>query len=172
MSGAGAGQPPPIRLTVNGAPVEVRAPGSTTLATVLREQLDLRATKIACERGECGACTVLVGGRPTMACVTPAALVREPVETLEAVADEVTDLRAEFADRGAFQCGFCTPGQLVHGAALTRRADELRESGDLQERVRTELSGNICRCTGYQAITQAVCAVIARRATRMPEGAR
>lgn len=153
-----------VRLEVNGHPAEVAVDGATTLAGALRDQLGLTATKVACGQGECGACTVLIGGRPVMACVTPAALVREPVETLEGVADEVTDLREEFTDRGAFQCGFCTPGQLVHGAALIREADQLAESEDLPGLVRRHLSGNICRCTGYQAITGAVCTVIARRA--------
>ncbi|GAA4731012.1 (2Fe-2S)-binding protein [Nocardioides endophyticus] len=140
------------------------APASRTLASVLRDDLDLTAAKVACGRGECGACTVLVDGRPTMSCVTAVALVRGPVETLEALAEEVTDLREEFADAGAFQCGFCTPGQLVHAAALARRADELVAEDDLPGVVRDRLSGNICRCTGYQAITGAVCAVLARRA--------
>lgn len=155
-----------VRLDVNGVPTDVTVDGATTLANVLRDQLGLTATKVACGRGECGACTVLLGGRPVMSCVTPAALVREPVETLEGVADEVTDLREEFTDRGAFQCGFCTPGQLVHGAALTRAAEDLADVEDLPGRVRQQLSGNICRCTGYQAITSAVCTVIARRAGR------
>lgn len=156
--------PATVRLEVNGDPVEVSADGATTLASVLRDELDLTATKVACGRGECGACTVLLGGRPVMACVTPVAFVTEPVETLEGVAEEVTDLREEFTDRGAFQCGFCTPGQLVHGAALARAAQKLADSEDLPQVVRRQLSGNICRCTGYQAITSAVCTVINRRA--------
>lgn len=151
-----------VVLVVNGR--EVVAPASRSLAAVLREDLDLVAAKVACGRGECGACTVLVDGRPTMSCVTAAGLVRGPVETLESLADEVTDLREEFADTGAFQCGFCTPGQLVHAAALARRATELVAEPDLPTAVRTRLSGNICRCTGYQAITGAVCAVLRRRA--------
>lgn len=157
---------PTVRLEINGVPTEVSAVGTTTLASVLRDELGLTATKVACGQGECGACTVLLGGRPVMSCVTPVAFVREPVETLEGVADEVTDLREEFTDRGAFQCGFCTPGQLVHGAALTREAERLADTEDLPGTVRRQLSGNICRCTGYQAITSAVCAVINRRAGR------
>lgn len=154
--------PDEVALVVNGR--RVLAASSRTLASVLRDDLDLTAAKVACGRGECGACTVLVHGRPTMACVTAAGLVRGPVETLEALADEVTDLREEFADTGAFQCGFCTPGQLVHAAALARRAEELVAQDDVPGAVRARLSGNICRCTGYQAITGAVCSVLERRA--------
>lgn len=153
-----------VMLVVNG--MRVHAPAARSLAHVLREQLGLTATKIACGRGECGACTVLIDGRPTMSCVTMAGLVRGRVETLEGLADEITDLREEFADRGAFQCGFCTPGQLVHGAALVRQADRLVDEDDLPCAVRHRLSGNICRCTGYQAITAALCSVVERRAAK------
>ena len=162
MSGAGADRAgDQVALVVNGR--EVLAPASRPLARVVRDDLGLTATKVACGRGECGACTVLVDGRPTMSCVTAAGLVRGPVETLEALVDEVGDLREEFADTGAFQCGFCTPGQLVHAAALARRAPELMAEPDLPSVVRSQLSGNICRCTGYQAITGAVCSVLRRR---------
>jgi aerobic-type carbon monoxide dehydrogenase small subunit (CoxS/CutS family) len=150
-----------VSLVVNGR--EVLADPARPLAQVLRDDLGLTATKIACGQGECGACTVLVGGRPTMSCVTMAGLVTGPVETLEHLADEITDLREEFADTGAFQCGFCTPGQLVHAAALCRRAEEVVADADPARVVREELSGNICRCTGYQAITRSVCDVLRRR---------
>ncbi|MBM9464179.1 2Fe-2S iron-sulfur cluster binding domain-containing protein [Aeromicrobium sp. YIM 150415] len=150
-------------LRVNGDHVEVDLGGATPLAEVLRDVLGLRATKLACRRGECGACTVLVGERPVMSCVTPVALVDQPVTTLEGLAEEIADVRAEFADRGAFQCGFCTPGQLVHIAALLSRSSEALSDEDLAESIRAQLSGNICRCTGYQAITAAVCAVVRRR---------
>ena len=100
-------------------------------------------------------------GRLWMLCVaviTPAVLVREPVETVEGLAAESADLRAEFADTGAFQCGFCTPGQVVHATALLR--DGLPPGAEERRtHVRHELSGNICRCTGYQAIVESVCAV-------------
>lgn len=164
MSAGTKAAAPVVTLVVNGRSVD--APASRSLARVLREDLDLTATKVACGRGECGACTVLVDGRPTMSCVTAAGLVRGPVETLEALADESADLREEFADTGAFQCGFCTPGQLVHATALARRADELVDEPDLPATVRARMSGNICRCTGYQAITASVCAVLERRAGR------
>jgi aerobic-type carbon monoxide dehydrogenase small subunit (CoxS/CutS family) len=154
-------------LVVDGRPREVDVSGLPSLATVLRDQLHLTAAKIACGRGECGACTVLVGGRPTMSCITPAVLVREPVETSEGLAEESRDLRERFADSGAFQCGFCTPGQVVHACALLRGGLPA-DDGDRRARVRDALSGNICRCTGYQAIVDSVCAVAARRAGVRP----
>jgi aerobic-type carbon monoxide dehydrogenase small subunit (CoxS/CutS family) len=149
------------RLTVNGEDVDVEVEGLLPLSTVLRDQLGLTAAKVACGRGECGACTVLVDGRPRMACTTPAVLVRGPVETAEGLRAESGALRAAFADRGAFQCGFCTPGQVVHAVALLR--DGLPDV-DAHEHVRHHMSGNICRCTGYQAITDAVCAVAREQA--------
>ncbi|WP_028921295.1 (2Fe-2S)-binding protein [Pseudonocardia acaciae] len=156
------------RLVVNGRAVTVRADRLEPLASVLRDQLGLTATKVACGRGECGACTVLIGGRPRMACVTPAALVDEPVETGEGLAEESAALRERFADSGAFQCGFCTPGQVVHATALLRedlaRADAGMGAAARRERVRHALSGNICRCTGYQAIVDSVCAVAEEQA--------
>ncbi|MGY1805817.1 (2Fe-2S)-binding protein [Blastococcus sp. SYSU D00669] len=150
------------QLTVNGELVDVEVTGLEPLSTVLRDQLGLTATKVACGRGECGACTVLVDGRVRMACTTPAALVRGEVRTSEGLAAETRDLRAEFADRGAFQCGFCTPGQVVSAHALLR--DGLpADDAERRRHVRHRLSGNICRCTGYQAIVDAVCAVSDRR---------
>ena len=152
------------RLVVNGTAVEVEFAGSPSLAEVLRERLGLTAAKIACGRGECGACTVLVAGRPRMACVTPVALVRDPVETSEGLAAESAELRARFADTGAFQCGFCTPGHVVHATALLRGGLAAMSPQDRRDRVRHALSGNICRCTGYQAIVDSVCGLAAERA--------
>ena len=149
------------RLTVNGGEQRVEVLGAESLAVVLRERLGLTGTKIACERGECGACTVLIDGAPVMSCILPAVLVEGDVETIEGVAAEIADLRAEFADRGAFQCGFCTPGQLVHATALLR--DGSAGSSLRDDAIRHQLSGNICRCTGYQAIVAAVSAVAERR---------
>ncbi len=140
-----------IEITVNGACAAHDIAASDSLLALLRDRLKLTGAKSACERGECGACTVLVGGRPRMACVTLAAQVSEPVETIEGLADEARDLRAAFADCGAFQCAFCTPGMVVRGVALLRAGlpatdDELRRA----------LSGNLCRCTGYQSIVEAL----------------
>ena len=149
------------RMLVNGSEQEVSTKPTTMLAEVLREQLGLTSVKVACGRGECGACTVLVEGRPTMSCVTPARLA-DDVTTSEGLAEESADLRESYADHGAFQCGFCTPGQIVHASALLRTALPA-EPDELRDAIRTALSGNVCRCTGYQAIVEAVAAVAGER---------
>jgi aerobic-type carbon monoxide dehydrogenase small subunit (CoxS/CutS family) len=123
----------------------------TRLLDVLRDELGLTGTKDACGRGECGACTVLIDGRPVLACITLARRVTGHVQTVEGLADEHADLRAEFAATAGFQCGFCTPGQLVRAVALLRSG--LPEDDDT---LRREMSGNICRCTGYQGIVEAL----------------
>jgi aerobic-type carbon monoxide dehydrogenase small subunit (CoxS/CutS family) len=126
-------------------------PPGTRLIDVLREQVGLTGTKEGCGRGECGACTVLVDGRPVLSCIVLAARVSGAVETVEGLAEESTPLRAAFARRAAFQCGFCTPGQIVRGTALLRRGLPETETG-----LRTAMSGNICRCTGYEGIIDAL----------------
>lgn len=130
---------------------ESRLDPNTRLIEVLRVQLGLTGTKIACSTGECGACTVLVNGRPVLACITLASRVTGSVETVEGVAEESTSLREAFAQRAAFQCGFCTPGQIVRGVALLRDGLPADES-----ELRHAISGNICRCTGYQGIVDAI----------------
>ncbi|GAA3100977.1 (2Fe-2S)-binding protein [Pseudonocardia yunnanensis] len=155
---------PTYRLVVNGESADVDTAGLRSLAAVLREDLHLTATKVSCGRGECGACTVLVDGQPRMACTTPAALVRGEVWTSEGLARESADLRARFADTGAFQCGFCTPGQIVHAVALLRSGLAALDRAERRRQVRHALSGNICRCTGYQAIVESVCSVAEDRA--------
>jgi aerobic-type carbon monoxide dehydrogenase small subunit (CoxS/CutS family) len=137
-------------LTVNGRPIEIGVEPDDRLLDVLRDRLGLLGTKEACGRGECGACTVLVRGRPVMSCLVLAARV-DSVETIEGLREEARALREAFADTGAFQCGFCTPGQIVRGVALLREglpADE--------QALRREISGNICRCTGYSGIVRAL----------------
>jgi aerobic-type carbon monoxide dehydrogenase small subunit (CoxS/CutS family) len=148
-------------LTVNGDAAEIEFAPGASLLDVLRNQLRLTGAKESCGRGECGACTVLLDGTPVMSCVMLAALVHGKVTTIEGLADEARDLREAFADTGAFQCGFCTPGQIVRATAL------LREDGPLDERVvREQMSGNICRCTGYTQIVDAVLLGATRRATQ------
>jgi aerobic-type carbon monoxide dehydrogenase small subunit (CoxS/CutS family) len=137
-------------LTVNGRPIEVVVEPDDRLLDVLRDRLGLLGTKEACGRGECGACTVLVGGRPVMSCLVLAARA-DNVETIEGLRDEARGLREAFADAGAFQCGFCTPGQIVRGVALLR--DGLPAD---DQALRREISGNICRCTGYSGIVRAL----------------
>ncbi len=147
-----------MRLRVNGRPVEVTYEPGESLLHVLRDRLRLTGAKEACGRGECGACTVLIDGMPVMSCVTLAAVARGEVTTIEGLRDEARDLREAFADRGAFQCGYCTPGQIVRAAAL------VREQGPADERtVRVQMSGNICRCTGYTQIVDAVLGVWQQR---------
>lgn len=129
------------------------------LLDLIRNDLGLTGTKDACSRGECGACTVLVDGRPVLACLTLARRVGGLVETIEGVAEEAADLRAAFAQTAAFQCGFCTPGQIVRGVALLRAGLPAGE-----RELRLSVSGNICRCTGYQAIVDALRVTARRRA--------
>lgn len=121
------------------------------LIDVLRERLGLRGTKEGCGRGECGACTVLVDGRPVLSCITLAARIEGEVTTVEGLEDESEPLRAAFADRGALQCGFCTPGQIVRGVSVLREGLP-KEDSELRRR----MSGNVCRCTGYTGIMQAL----------------
>ena len=149
------------RLRVNGQDVDVDVAPGDSLLHVLRDRLRLTGAKEACGRGECGACTVLVDGTPVMACVTLAMLVRGEVTTIEGLADEARDLREAFADAGAFQCGYCTPGQIVRATALLRQGMPVGEQA-----VRFEMSGNICRCTGYTQIVDAVLSTARRRAVR------
>lgn len=140
-----------IAFEVNGAGHELEIDPGERLLDVLRDRLGLMGSKEGCGRGECGACTVLIGGRPALSCITLAGRVRAPVETIEGVAAEALPLREAFADHGAFQCGFCTPGQIVRGVAL------LREGLPADERtLRRMMSGNVCRCTGYVGIVRAL----------------
>jgi aerobic-type carbon monoxide dehydrogenase small subunit (CoxS/CutS family) len=148
-------------LSVNGRAAEVEIEPGESLLDVLRDRLRLTGAKEACGRGECGACTVLLDGTPVMSCVSLAALVRGEVTTIEGLASETQDLREAFADAGAFQCGFCTPGQIVRASALLKDGSALNERA-----VREQMSGNICRCTGYTQIVDAVLSTARRRAVR------
>ncbi|MBM4420763.1 MAG: (2Fe-2S)-binding protein [Chloroflexi bacterium] len=144
-------------LRVNGRTESVAAEPGDTLLRVLRDRLGLAGAKEACGRGECGACTVLIDGEPVMACVTLAAAVTGHVETIEGLAAEALPLREAFADKGGFQCGFCTPGQIVRAVAL-RRAHAAPD----ETMVRLAMAGNVCRCTGYTQIVDAVVAGLRR----------
>ncbi len=138
-------------LEVNGQRHDLDVSPGERLLDVLRDRLELLGSKEGCGRGECGACTVLIEGRPVLSCITLAARVRGRVETIEGVASEAWPLREAFADQGAFQCGFCTPGQIVRGVALLR--DGLPED---ERSLRRLMSGNVCRCTGYVGIMAAL----------------
>lgn len=164
VAGADAPAPRPgtATLVVNGQRRELDLPPSTTLLDVLRDRLGLTGTKEACGRGECGACTVLVGGAPHLACITLAWRVQAPVTTIEGLAPAWTDLRLAFAEHGGFQCGFCTSGQIVHVAAILS-AGLPAERAAAETHLRHRLSGNICRCTGYAGIIAAVMSVAEQR---------
>jgi carbon-monoxide dehydrogenase small subunit len=152
-------------LHVNGHVYEVRdAWLGENLLYVLRERLGLMAAKGACEQGECGSCSVQVGGELVCAClVLAASAVDEPIVTVEGLGDAPTDVQRAFVETGAVQCGFCTPGLIIAAHHLLERQPE---PTDLQ--IREELSGNVCRCTGYGRIIEAVqqVAVARREATR------
>ena len=143
-----------ISLTVNGDPVTDTVAPRTHLADFLRERLGLTGTHIGCEHGVCGACTVRLDGDIVRACLTLAVQADGcTVETIEGISDagEIADLQAAFRERNALQCGYCTPGMLIASAELLRR-----ETVPTREEIRSHLSGNYCRCTGYHAIVDAV----------------
>jgi carbon-monoxide dehydrogenase small subunit len=140
---------------VNGEPRTIAAHPHHTLLEVLREELGLTGTKHGCELGECGACTVLVDGVPVLSCLTLPAQLGEHAEvtTVEGLATgaDLHPLQTAFADEGAAQCGYCTPGMLMAAKALLD--GNARPSRD---EIAQAISGNLCRCTGYTAIYEAI----------------
>jgi carbon-monoxide dehydrogenase small subunit len=152
-------------MKVNGHEYAFHVEVGTTLAEVLRDELSLTGTKIACGEGHCGACTVLVDGVPTLSCITLAhAIDGAEVTTIEGLADggELSPVQAAFQEEHGLQCGFCTPGFVMSIHAF------LRDNPDPTEaEIREGLSGNLCRCTGYQGIIRAT-----RRAAGQMETAR
>ncbi|MDR7039044.1 MULTISPECIES: (2Fe-2S)-binding protein [Methylobacterium] len=148
----------PITLTVNGSAREIHLDDPrVTLLDLLRERLDLTGTKKGCDRGQCGACTVLVDGRRVNACLALAvSLDGAEILTIEGLArgGELHPVQAAFLAHDGFQCGFCTPGQIMSAVGLIREG----WAGSDHERVREAMSGNICRCGAYQGITEAVLA--------------
>jgi len=145
-----------ISLTVNGVAREVALDDPrVTLLDLLRERLDLTGTKKGCDRGQCGACTVLVDGRRVNSCLALAVSCDgAQVLTIEGVAhgDALHPVQAAFIAHDGFQCGFCTPGQIMSAIGLIQEA----QAGDDPERVREAMSGNLCRCGAYAGITDAV----------------
>jgi aerobic-type carbon monoxide dehydrogenase small subunit (CoxS/CutS family) len=151
-----ADTPAPVRLTVNGHAETAHVTPRTTLADCLRHELGLTGTHLGCEHGVCGACTVLVDGRPVRSCLTLAVQADgTTVDTVEGLAGDgeavLHPLQEKFWKHQALQCGFCTPGFLMAGVAAVAE-----EPGMSRDRIRERLSGNICRCTGYQPIVDAV----------------
>ncbi len=149
-------------IVVNTTPHTVKINPSQSLLHVLRDDLGLKGTKEACGSGECGACTVLVGDAPQLSCITLCARVRTPVTTIEGLSEESADLRRAFGEKGGFQCGFCTSGQIVHATAILR-AGLPASRGEAEGVLRHLLSGNICRCTGYVGIVEAILDVAEQR---------
>jgi Aerobic-type carbon monoxide dehydrogenase, small subunit CoxS/CutS homologs len=155
-----------VRLTVNGKRHEADVWGGTSLLTFLRDDLHLFGTKSACEQGECGSCSVWLDGEVVCACLVLAAQTGDrDVRTVEGMAapGSMHPVQRAFVEAGAVQCGFCTPGLVVAVADLLQRNP--RPSDEI---IREALSGNLCRCTGYQKILDAV----RLAASRMQEGAR
>ena len=143
-----------VALTVNGRPVEATVESRLSLADFLRLELRLTATHLGCEHGVCGACTVLIDGEPARSCIAlTVSLGGAEITTLEGLADDpaMQIIKQAFHDKHGLQCGFCTPGMLISTRDLLQRTPQPSEGA-----VRDGLSGNLCRCTGYQGIVRAV----------------
>ncbi|WP_370949372.1 (2Fe-2S)-binding protein [Amycolatopsis sp. cg5] len=138
-----------ISLEVNGTTQELSVDPGVTLLDALRERLSVTGPKKGCDRGQCGACTVHVGGKPVLSCLTLAATVKQPVTTVEGLStgDDLHPVQQAFVEQDALQCGFCTSGQIMSAAAAVR---------DGVEDVREFMSGNICRCAAYPNIVAAI----------------
>lgn len=154
-----------IKFTLNGQPTAIDAPPDITVLALLRDYLDLPGTKEGCDVGECGACSVILDGRLVNSCLllAPQVAGREVV-TIEGIRGEdggPNDMQQNFIDYGAVQCGFCIPGMVLAGEALL-----LRNPNPSREEIRVALTGNLCRCTGYQQIVDAVEVTAKNRSAR------
>jgi len=143
-------EPQQIKLNINGEKRKVMVRPADTLLRVLREKLGLTGAKIGCENGDCGACTVLINGKPVKSCMTLALDVKDKeIITIEGL--EETAIQEGFLEKAGFQCGFCTPGFLMNSYALLEKHDNPDD-----ETIKEWLQSNLCRCTGYEGIREAV----------------
>ena len=144
-----------IKLTVNGEPYEALVQPNSTLLDILRDQLNLTGTKKGCDAGDCGACTVIMDGRPVNACLVLALKAQDrQITTIEGISEEPAKLhpiQQAFVEHGAIQCGFCTPGMIVSAKTLLDRNPNPSE-----EEIKSGIAGNLCRCTGYVKIIEAI----------------
>lgn len=143
-----------IQLTINGQPVEAAVDANRTLLQLLREDLGLTGTKHGCGLGDCGACTVILDGQPVNSCLVLATQANgRDVLTIEGLAEngKLHPIQQAFVDKGAIQCGFCTPGMILSAKALLDANPKPTE-----QEIRMAISGNLCRCTGYQKIVEAI----------------
>lgn len=150
-----------VNLVVNGSRKVIIAQPETTLLNGLREELGLMGTKRGCAQGACGSCTVLLEGEPVVACLVPAATIDgAAVQTIEGQAHDgvLSDLQQAFLDGFATQCGFCTPGMIMSATALLAANEN-----PTRDEVMESISGNVCRCTGYEPIVSAILDAAARR---------
>jgi len=155
-----------ISVTVNGRAHELMVEARRTLADMLRHDLGYTGTHLGCEHGICGACTVLLDDRPVRACLVFGVQADgAEVRTVEGLADgeQLSDLQQAFSDHHALQCGFCTPGFLMLAEAYLA---ETRETRDTEEQIRELVAANLCRCTGYQGIIEAILATARARKKR------
>ena len=149
-----------LTVTVNGEKMSVEVNPDLRLVDFLRDELQLTGTKIGCGKGECGACTVIMNGKAVTSCLVPVMRAEGAViQTIEGVAQKgkLHPLQEEFINKGAIQCGFCTPGMIMSAKALLDH-----NNNPTREEIKEALGGNICRCTGYAKIEEAVLAAAAR----------
>ncbi|HOE64447.1 MAG TPA: (2Fe-2S)-binding protein [Candidatus Sumerlaeota bacterium] len=143
-----------VRFTLNNKEVEAVVPDNLLLADMIREHFGLTGTKIGCGMGECGACTILFDGKPVNSCLILACQANgHEITTIEGISSDgnLSALQKAFVDEGAVQCGFCTPGLVISATALLMDNPVPNE-----EEIRTAISGNLCRCTGYQSVVAAI----------------